>query len=122
GGALGLRALHVLGRQGEGASAHQLGFLGVLLGDARDVGGFVRATLGPLLDYDARRGTELVRTLAAYFEAGTSLTRAKDALHVHVNTVVQRLDRIEALLGPDWNLPDRALEIQLALRLARLSG
>ncbi|MEE1785216.1 helix-turn-helix domain-containing protein [Streptomyces sp. SP17BM10] len=116
-----LRALRVLGRAGEGASARALGFLGVLLGDGHDVDGFVRATLGPLLDYDARRGTELVRTLRAYFDCGGSLTRAKDELHVHVNTVVQRLDRVEALLGRDWNVPERSLELQLALRLQLLA-
>ncbi|WP_030240153.1 helix-turn-helix domain-containing protein [Streptomyces sp. NRRL S-350] len=116
------RALRVLGRAGEGASARALGFLGVLLGDGHDVDGFVGATLGPLLAYDARRGTELVRTLRAYFDCGGSLTRAKDELHVHVNTVVQRLDRVEALLGPDWNHPDRSLELRLALRLQLLAG
>ncbi|MFJ4090295.1 helix-turn-helix domain-containing protein [Kitasatospora sp. NPDC089913] len=117
-----VRALRVLGRDGEGASAGSLGFLGVLLGDGHDVSGFVAATLGPLLDYDARRGTELVRTLRAYFDCGGSLTRAKDELHVHVNTVVQRLDRVEVLLGGDWNGPERSLELQLALRLQLLSG
>ncbi|MFF2955240.1 helix-turn-helix domain-containing protein [Kitasatospora sp. NPDC057965] len=117
-----VRALRVLGRSGEGASARALGFLGVLLGDGHDVAGFVRATLGPLLEYDARRGTELVRTLRAYFDCGGSLTRAKDELHVHVNTVVQRLDRVEVLLGGDWNGPERSLELQLALRLQLLSG
>ncbi|MFJ4186403.1 helix-turn-helix domain-containing protein [Kitasatospora sp. NPDC089509] len=116
-----VRALRVLGRAGEGASSRTLGFLGVLLGDGHDVDGFVGATLGPLLAYDARRGTELVRTLRAYFDCGGSLTRAKDDLHVHVNTVVQRLDRVEALLGPDWNQPERSLELQLALRLQLLS-
>ncbi|MGW3072187.1 MULTISPECIES: helix-turn-helix domain-containing protein [unclassified Kitasatospora] len=117
-----LRALRVLGRAGEGASARALGFLGVLLGDGHDVDGFVGATLGPLLAYDARRGTELVRTLRAYFDCGGSLTRAKDELHVHVNTVVQRLDRVEALLGRDWNQPERSLELQLALRLQLLAA
>lgn len=117
-----LRALRVLGRAGEGASARALGFLGVLLGDGHDVDGFVGSTLGPLLAYDARRGTELVRTLRAYFDCGGSLTRAKDELHVHVNTVVQRLDRVEALLGRDWNQPERSLELQLALRLQLLAG
>ncbi|MGW3042546.1 helix-turn-helix domain-containing protein [Kitasatospora sp. NPDC001159] len=117
-----VRALRALGRAGEGASAGALGFLGVLLGDGHDVDGFVGATLGPLLAYDARRGTELVRTLRAYFDCGGSLTRAKDELHVHVNTVVQRLDRVEALLGRDWNQPERSLELQLALRLQLLSG
>ncbi|MGW2373238.1 helix-turn-helix domain-containing protein [Kitasatospora sp. NPDC001683] len=117
-----VRALRVLGRSGEGASARALGFLGVLLGDGHDVDGFVGAALGPLLAYDARRGTELVRTLRAYFDCGGSLTRAKDELHVHVNTVVQRLDRVEALLGRDWNQPERSLELQLALRLQLLAG
>lgn len=116
-----LRALHVLGRTGDGASAVELGFLGLLLGDGHDVEGFVERTLGPLQEYDAKRGTELVRTLAAYFGAGGSHIRAKEALHVHVNTVVQRLDRIETLLGPDWAGPERALELQLALQLLQLS-
>ncbi|MFJ8642309.1 helix-turn-helix domain-containing protein [Streptomyces sp. NPDC093610] len=117
-----LRAMRVLGREGEGADVGELGFLGVVLGDAKDVDGFVTAVLGPLLRYDERRGTHLVRTLRAYFGAGGSLIRAKDELHVHVNTVVQRLDRIQVLLGRDWNEPDRALELQLALRLHLLSG
>ncbi|GAA1182355.1 GAF domain-containing protein [Kitasatospora gansuensis] len=116
-----VRALGVLGREGDGASAADLGFLGVLLGDGHDVAAFVGATLGPLLDYDTRRGTELVRTLRAYFDCGGSLTRAKDELHVHVNTVVQRLDRVEILLGHDWNHPERSLELQLALRLQLLA-
>ncbi|MEV7234291.1 GAF domain-containing protein [Streptomyces sp. NPDC051020] len=117
-----LRAMRVLGRTGEGACVDELGFLGVVLGNTQDVDGFVTATLGPLLRYDAQRGTHLVRTLSAYFGAGGSLIRAKDELHVHVNTVVQRLDRIQVLLGRDWNEPDRALELQLALRLNLLAG
>ncbi|RKT85707.1 GAF domain-containing protein [Saccharopolyspora antimicrobica] len=117
-----LRALLALGRIGEGASMDGLGFLGVLLGEQTDLPGFVRRTIGPVLDYDARRGTELLATLQAYFAAGGNLTRAKDVLHVHVNTVVQRLDRIGSLLGADWQTPDRALEIHLALRLHVLQG
>ncbi|MFJ1608598.1 helix-turn-helix domain-containing protein [Streptomyces sp. NPDC088253] len=117
-----LQALQVLGRAGQGAGVTELGFLGVLLGDSHDVDGFVIATLGPLLEYDTQRGTQLVRTLRAYFDCGGSLTRAKEELHVHVNTVVQRLDRVQALLGPGWNTPEQALELQLALRLNLLSG
>ncbi|EOR72936.1 GAF domain-containing protein [Thermobifida fusca TM51] len=112
-----LQTLQALGRTGEVAAPTDLGFLGLLLGDDRDVDGFVTATLGPLLDYDARRKTALVDTLRAYFAAGGNLSRAKDALHVHVNTVSQRLERISQLIGDDWQEPSRALEIQLALRL-----
>ncbi|MEU2056458.1 helix-turn-helix domain-containing protein [Streptomyces bungoensis] len=116
-----LRALHALDRTGDGADIADLGFLGVLLGNRADVAPYVERVLGPVLAYDAERGTELLRTLRAYYEQGTSLSRAKEALHVHVNTVVQRLDRVAQLLGPDWNTPARALETQLALRLLQLT-
>ncbi len=117
-----VRSLLALGRAGHGAALSDLGFVGQLIGDRTDLAGYVRATLGPVLDYDDRRGTDLVDTLRAYFDCGTNLTRAKDVLHVHVNTVVQRLDRIASLLGEDWQTPSRALEIQIALRLHQLHG
>jgi hypothetical protein len=117
-----VRSLLALGRVGHGAALADLGFVGQLIGDRTDLAGYVRATLGPVVDYDQRRGTDLVATLRAYFECGTNLTRAKDVLHVHVNTVVQRLDRIASLLGEDWQTPARALEIQIALRLHQLHG
>ncbi|MFC9590304.1 helix-turn-helix domain-containing protein [Streptomyces sp. NPDC056944] len=116
-----LDALGLLHRSGQGAAAEDLGFLGLLLADGRDIDGFVGRTIGQVVDYDRRRGTDLVRTLDAYFASGMSPARTKDALHVHVNTVAQRLERVGRLLGPDWQSPARALEIQLALRLHDLS-
>ncbi|GLZ32334.1 hypothetical protein Lesp02_45220 [Lentzea sp. NBRC 105346] len=117
-----LRALLLLGREKSGAVMADLGFVGVLLGDRADVSGYVRSVLGPLLDYDARRGTELVHTLQVYFACGANLSKAREGLHVHVNTVVQRLDRVAALLGEDWQSPERLLEVQLALRLLKVLG
>ncbi|MER6539979.1 GAF domain-containing protein [Streptomyces sp900105755] len=117
-----LDALDLLGRGGDGAAAEDFGFLGLLLAGERDVNGFVTRTIGPVVAYDRRRGTELVRTLDAYFACGTSPARTKDELHVHVNTVAQRLERVARLLGDDWQSPARALEIQLALRLHRLGA
>ncbi|MEU2386737.1 GAF domain-containing protein [Streptomyces sp. NPDC012461] len=117
-----LDALRLLGRAGDGAAAEDFGFLGLLLAGDRDVGGFVERTIGRVMAYDERRGTELLRTLDAYFACGMSPARTKDELHVHVNTVAQRLERVGRLLGDDWQDPGRALEIQLALRLRRLAG
>jgi DNA-binding PucR family transcriptional regulator len=112
-----LQTLRALGREGDVATTGDLGFSGLLLSQDRDVPGFVSATLGPLLEYDARRGTLLVETLRAYFAAGGNLSRAKEDLHIHVNTVAQRLERIGQLIGADWQRPGRALELQLALHL-----
>jgi sugar diacid utilization regulator len=117
-----LDALRLLGRSGDGAAAEDFGFLGLLLAGDRDIAGFVDRTIGQVVAYDDRRGTDLLRTVDAYFACGMSPARTKDELHVHVNTVAQRLERVGRLLGEDWQSPARALEIQLALRLHRLSA
>ena len=117
-----IEALHALGRRGAAATPEDLGFLGMLLADRKDVPGFVRAAIGDLIDYDARKGTELVRTVEAYFASGGNVTKTKDALHVHVNTVTQRLERVSQVLGEDWQLGQRALEIRIAVYLHRVGA
>jgi DNA-binding PucR family transcriptional regulator len=115
-----LGALHALGRTGSAAAPSDLGFLALVLGG--DPGDVVRRALGPLIDYDAKRGTDLLGTVEQYFAAGRSLGRTGEALHIHVNTVTQRLERTARLLGPDWQEPGRSLEIQLALQVRRVMG
>lgn len=114
-----LDAMSALGGTGSAASVQDLGFLGLLLSDDNDVDGFVEAAIGPVLDYDAERFTDLTHTLEAYFASGGSPTNAAEALHVHPNTVSRRLERIGELLGPEWQKPGQVLEVQLALRLQR---
>ncbi|KGN33259.1 cyclic diguanylate phosphodiesterase [Knoellia sinensis KCTC 19936] len=113
-------ALVALGRHGDGASAADLGFAGLIVGTRPEVTAYVGSFLGPLLDYDEARGTDLVGTLEAYFLAGASPRHAATRLHVHANTVAQRLERITRLVGDGWQSPERALELQLALRLRHL--
>ncbi|MBN9734859.1 MULTISPECIES: helix-turn-helix domain-containing protein [unclassified Pseudonocardia] len=115
-------ALLALDRAGESAAAADLGFAGLLLGDRPDVAGYVDGILGPVAEHDERRGSDLLHTLEAYYATGASPTRAAARLHVHVNTVAQRLERIGTLLGPGWQDPERSLEVQLALRLHRLGA
>ncbi|MER8042875.1 helix-turn-helix domain-containing protein [Streptomyces sp. NPDC094032] len=114
-----LDAMGALGGSGAAASVQDLGFLGLLLSDDHDVDGFIESAIGPVLDYDAERFTDLTRTLEAYFASGGSPTNAAEALHVHPNTVSRRLERIGELLGAEWQKPGHVLEVQLALRLQR---
>ncbi|WP_257231834.1 helix-turn-helix domain-containing protein [Streptomyces sp. Rer75] len=114
-----LDALVSLGGTGGTAAARDLGFLGLLLSDDHDVEAFIASTVGAVVDYDRKRSTHLVATLEAYFTSGSSPMRAAGHLHVHPNTVSRRLERITELLGPDWQKPANALELQLALRLLR---
>ncbi len=112
-----LSAMLALGRTGQGATMTDLGFVGVVLSGGRTGADFVTDALGPVLDYDAARGTDLATTLDAYFATGGHLGRTAERLHVHPNTVGQRLSRVGTLLGSDWTDPERTLQIQLALQL-----
>lgn len=111
-----------LGRRGEVSDPAGLGVARLLLGDndLEHVTAFVDAMVGPVRAWDARRGTGLVETLEAWFATGGHLKDTATALHLHPNTVTQRLERIGELLGPGWREPGHALDLQLALRLARL--
>ncbi|MDT7581186.1 MAG: hypothetical protein QOK35_2450 [Pseudonocardiales bacterium] len=63
---------------------------------------------------------ELLRTLAAYVEAGGSLGSCARALYVHPNTVRYRLRRIGELTGHSPTDPRDAFVLRTALVVARL--
>lgn len=86
------------------------------LPDQQDVQRFVRQWLGALIDYDARRGTELVGTLTEYLEQGGNYAVASRQLSVHRNTLKYRMQRIRELTGFEPNHPDVRFNLQLAAR------
>jgi len=111
-----------LGRTSESATPDDLGVAGLVGASEVDLRTHVHHVLGKVLEYDDQRGTDLIGTLQAYFAAGQSPTRAATSLHIHPNTVQQRLDRVTALLGDGWQSPDHTLDIQVALRLHTALG
>ncbi|WP_445148305.1 helix-turn-helix domain-containing protein [Baekduia sp. Peel2402] len=77
--------------------------------------------IATLAAYDAKRRTELLRTLERHLGDRGALAATARALYIHTNTLRQRLDRIEALT--DLVLADEdLLSLELALKLARLHG
>jgi GAF domain-containing protein len=92
-----------------------------LVGALRDDGPHddLRRAVERLVAYDAERGTQLLATLERYLTNGRSLTGSARELTVHVNTLRQRLDRVESLTGLDLATED-LLALQLAIKLARL--
>jgi len=73
-----------------------------------------------LAEHDARRGLGLLETLETYLACGGNIARAAQRLYVHRNTLVQRLDRIEELLGVAPHAPEQWLPLQVTLALRRL--
>lgn len=87
---------------------------------------FVRQWLGALLDYDARKPAELVRTLSRFLEFGQAYDATSDALAIHRSTLKYRLQRIREISQHDLSEPDTRFNLQLATRawqtLAALRG
>ncbi len=106
----------------EGAAAFdELGFYRLI--DAADGGGtveaFVREWLGPLLDYDESRNSELVLTLSDYLECGGNYDESAAALHIHRSTLRYRLARIAELTGHDLRNVDTRFNLHAATRAWR---
>jgi len=78
--------------------------------------------LGALESYDERHGTELIRTLEGFFAHHGNHVRAAEALHLHRNTLLYRLARIQAIAGLDLDDPEVRLAVQVALRLRPAAG
>lgn len=77
------------------------------------------ALLGPIADHDARRHTDLVATLRAFLDSNGQWQATADALQIHVNTLRQRLERVEQLTGRSINTMEGRVDLFLALKSAQ---
>ncbi|MBV9258109.1 MAG: helix-turn-helix domain-containing protein [Ktedonobacteraceae bacterium] len=81
---------------------------------------FYQETLGPLLTHDARNDGTLVETLEGFFRCNGNLSETARAMHLHRNSLLYRLDRIEAILGRSLEDPELRLSLQIALKIHHL--
>jgi DNA-binding PucR family transcriptional regulator len=75
-----------------------------------------------LAAYDEKRATELVKTLESYLDHGSSLVDTAQALYIHRNTLLHRLERIEQLCPVDLHDPLQRLNLHVAVKGYRLHG
>ncbi|WP_235882572.1 helix-turn-helix domain-containing protein [Streptomyces apricus] len=113
--------MRALGHTDLGATTGRYALYSLLFDTERvhELDRFISGSIGPLLDHDRRRGTELVDTLSAYYVHRTNVAATARALYIHVNTLLKRLDRVGHVLGADWR-HGNDLELQLGLRLHQL--
>lgn len=113
------RALAV-GRKlfGEGSSSFfsDLGVYRLLFSISPDeLKSFYDDSIGRLLEYERQREGELLQTLEAILKYPTLADTAK-ALHVHRNTLLYRIQRIQEIARVDLNDGETRLILHLALR------
>lgn len=118
-----LEAARSLGRSDEMVSLRDLGIYGILFheGESSALLNFAKTSLAPLIEYDKRNGTELLKTLDAYLLNQSKSAETARQLYIHVNTLRQRLERIESVLEASLEDPHVILNLQLALRVYEFS-
>ncbi|MFI7235683.1 PucR family transcriptional regulator [Streptomyces cyaneofuscatus] len=71
--------------------------------------------LGPLADATNPSHRMLLETLDTFLAHNGSWARTAGALHLHVNPVHYRIQRVELLTGRDLARPDHKLDLRAAL-------
>ncbi len=111
------RAIDVGARAARFDDDRDIGWLPTDAASQREV---VERILGPVIEYDDERGTELVRSLEVWLEHNRSTERAARALHLHPHTLAYRLRRLQQLTERDLSRISDTVDVWLALRARRL--
>lgn len=78
---------------------------------------FYQETLGPLLDTESRSNQALLETLEGFFLCNGNLSETARTMHLHRNSLLYRLSRIEELLGHSLEDAELRLSLQIALKI-----
>ncbi|MFF1695828.1 PucR family transcriptional regulator [Streptomyces sp. NPDC058257] len=81
--------------------------------DVRSI--FSATTLGPLARGEPASHHRLLETLEVFLAHNCSWARTAEAMHLHVNTVHYRIERVQDLTGRDLSRLDHKLDLRAAL-------
>jgi purine catabolism regulator len=100
----------------------ELGVFKILCQDSlsEELEDFYNANLKPLVEYDEKKSTELVKTLQCYFECNGNLTKMSEALYTHYNTVLYRINRIQEITGANLKDSNDRLNLEIALKIKQI--
>ena len=79
-----------------------------------------RESLGPLIRYDEKHGTDYIRTLELYLKYNGSIQAVAEAMFTHRNTVTYRMRNIRQMLGSSLETPEERLPYQIACLLLHM--
>ena len=114
-------AAEVVGaEEGSGTGYYENYIVDQLINSVKDrdiLNSFAEMSLGPLRKYDKEHGTNLVQTLAVYFDCNGNVSIAAKKLFLHRNSLIYRMDRIKEVLNTDLRNPTELLTLQVGLRV-----
>lgn len=81
---------------------------------------FYQATIMPLVEYDRKRDTELVKSLEIYFNVNGNLKKMSEELFTHYNTVLYRINRIQEITKLSLNDEHDRFNLHTALKIMKI--
>ncbi|MCK8059451.1 MULTISPECIES: PucR family transcriptional regulator [unclassified Fusibacter] len=81
---------------------------------------FYQASIEPLVAYDKKRDTDLVKTLEIYFEMNGNLKKMSESLFTHYNTILYRITRIKEITNKDLDDEQDRYGLQTALKIKHI--
>ena len=86
----------------------------------QELSDFYQETLGPLVESDSRSNNALIETLECFFNCNGNLSETARTMHLHRNSLLYRLGRIEELLGQSLEDPELRLSLLIALKIRHM--
>jgi Purine catabolism regulatory protein-like family. len=93
--------------------------LAKLTGDD-DAKEYILSKLGPLIEYDKKYRSQLIRTFKEFLDNRMNIKKTADKLYIHRNTLIYRIDKIKELLGTELNDEEEVFGYHMALKLMDL--
>lgn len=81
---------------------------------------FADSLIEPLVAYDRKHKTDLLKTMRLYFEVGENVKEAAEKLSVHRHTIFYRLNQISQILKVDLHSPKDQLGVRAALAIRQM--
>ena len=81
---------------------------------------YVLRHLGPIIEEDQKKNSDLLKTLKIYLERDGSKQSVADELHIVRQSLYYRLEKIKELLGENYMCTQNRLALQLAIQAYEL--
>lgn len=76
---------------------------------------FIMDYLRPVIEYDQKHGGEMMKTLKVFLACNGSKQETAAKLYIVRQTLYNRLEKLEEMLGSDFMLPEKRLAIEFAI-------
>src|SRR5699024_1337564 len=85
------------------------------INNKNDLKEIIEDYLAPLIEYDRKKGTELLKTVQVFFKNLGTRSKTAEELNIVRQTLYHRLNRIESLIGKDYMEPQNSMMIEFSM-------